>query len=64
MALGTVTDPTKMRAKVIEGSPTAVESAYQTWLQSLTANTQLHTFTATRSKNDQEITLVIGYAIP
>lgn len=64
MPAGTIVDPTKQRAKVIEGSPTTVESTLETWLKSLTANTQIHTFTATRSKNDQEITLVIGYEIP
>lgn len=64
MPIGTIMTPSKARAKVIDGTPTAVESALQTWLQSLTANTQIHSFTATRSKNDQEITLVIGYEIP
>jgi|5B_taG_2_1085324.scaffolds.fasta_scaffold00080_32 hypothetical protein len=64
MPFGTITVPAKARAKVIEGSPTAVEAELQTFLQSLDANTQLHSFTATRSKNDQEITIVLGYEIP
>ena len=64
MPFGTITVPAKARAKVIDGTPTTVESELQTFLQSLDANTQIHSFTSTRSKNDQEITVVIGYEIP
>ena len=38
---GTIGTPAKARAKVIEGTPTTVESEFQTWLQNEGANTQI-----------------------
>ena len=64
MAMGMITDPAKTRTHTIQGTVSSVASDLQTFLQSLTANTVVHSINTVRGKNNQGLIVLIAYQIP
>ena len=64
MPAGTIGTPANILTKVISASPESIAADYKAFLLTLAAATELHSVTDTRSKNDQEITLLIAYEPP
>jgi hypothetical protein len=61
---GDIQDPTKQRTHTIQGTVSSVATELQTWLQALSANTQVHTISTVRANNSQGLIVLIAYALP
>jgi hypothetical protein len=59
-----IADPAKTRSHSITGTISDAATALQNFLQSLSAGSQVHGITTTRSKNSEGIIIVIAYELP
>ena len=64
MPAGDIQDPAKQRSHTIQGTVTDVGTELETWLQSLSAGTTLHSINTTRANNSQGLIVLIAYALP
>jgi len=64
MPQGDIATPSKTRSHTIQGTVSSVGTELQTFLQSLSSGTVIHSINTVRAKNNQGLIVLIAYEIP
>ncbi len=64
MPQGDIQDPAKTRSHTIQGTVSDVATALQTFLQSLSIGSVIHSMNTTRANNSQGLIVLIAYELP
>ena len=64
MPAGDIQDAAKTRSHTMQGTVSGVEAELQTWLQSLSTGTTIHSMNTVRANNSQGLIVLIAYELP